>query len=209
MTTSDYQGTPDGLTEAWRNRIDVGRPAGFPVMVDALRKLQDQLTGSSPPEPVAGRIADAISALTRELAQYAVDERHQVAGRLVGIPGRGQCMAPAVEITEYSDTHVRGHVTFGRFYLGGNGAVHGGAIPLAFDELMGRLANTGERPPSRTAYLHVNYRNITPIETTLAIEAHFESEEVRKRVLSGTIRDGDTLCADAEGLFVALRPGQP
>ena len=165
MTTSDYQGTPDGLTEAWRDRIDLGQPTAFPAMIDALRALQDQVTGSSPPEQVAGKIADAISALTRELAEYAVDERHQVAGHLVGIPGRGQCMSPAVEITEYSDTHARGHVSFGRFYLGGNGAVHGGAIPLVFDELMGRLANTGGRRPSRTAYLHVNYRNITPIET--------------------------------------------
>jgi acyl-coenzyme A thioesterase PaaI-like protein len=209
MTTSDYQGTPDGLTEAWRERIDIGQPTAFPAMIDALRALQDQVTGSSPPEQVAGKIADALSALTRVLAEYPADERHQVAGRLVGIPGRGQCMTPAVEITEHSDTHVRGHVSFGRFYLGGNGAVHGGAIPLVFDELMGRLANTGGRPPSRTAYLHVNYRNITPIETRLAIEARFEAEEGRKRILSGTIRDGDTLCADAEGLFVALRPGQP
>jgi acyl-coenzyme A thioesterase PaaI-like protein len=209
MTTSDYQGTPDGLAEAWRSRIDIGQPSAFPAMVEALRKLQDQLTGSSPPEGVASRIADTISALTRELAGYAVDERHQVAGRLVGIPGRGQCMTPAVEITAHSDTHARGHVSFGRFYLGGNGAVHGGAIPLVFDELMGRLANTGGRPPSRTAYLHVNYRNITPTETRLAIETRFASEEGRKRFLTGTIRDGDTICAEAEGLFVALRPGQP
>jgi acyl-coenzyme A thioesterase PaaI-like protein len=209
MTASDYQGTPDGLTEAWRDQIDIGQPAAFSAMIDALRALQDQVTGSSPPEQVAGQIADALSALTGELAEYAVDERHQVAGRLVGIPGRGQCMVPAVEITEYSDTHARGHVSFGRFYLGGNGAVHGGAIPLVFDELMGRLANTGGRRPSRTAYLHVNYRNITPIETRLAIEARFESEEGRKRILTGVLRDGDTVCADVEGLFVALRPGQP
>jgi acyl-coenzyme A thioesterase PaaI-like protein len=209
MTTSDYQGTPDGLTEAWRDRIDIGQPKAFPVMIDELRKLQDQMTGSNPPEQVAGKIADAISSLTRELAEYAVDERHQVAGHLVGIPGRAQCMVPVVEIMENSDTHARGHVSFGRFYLGGNGAVHGGAIPLVFDELMGRLANTGGRRPSRTAYLHVNYRNITPIQTRLDIEARFETEEGRKRILRGTIRDGDTLCADAEGLFVALRPGQP
>jgi acyl-coenzyme A thioesterase PaaI-like protein len=209
LTTAERPGTPDGLTEAWRDRIDVGQPAGFSAMIDALRDLQDQVTGSNPPEQVASGIADAISALTQELAGYAVDEQHQVAGRLAGIPGRGQCMAPAVEITEYSDTHVHGYVWFGRFYLGGNGAVHGGAIPLAFDELMGRFANTGGRSPSRTAYLHVNYRNITPVETRLTIEARFESEEGRKRVLRGVIRDGDTVCAEAEGLFVALRPGQP
>src|ERR1700728_3871339 len=158
MTTSDYQGTPDGLSEAWRSRIDIGQPTAFPVMVDALRKLQDQLTGSNPPEQVASRIADTISALTRELAGYAVDERHQVAGRLTGVPGRGQCMTPAVEITEYSDTHARGHVSFGRFYLGGNGAVHGGAIPLVFDELMGRLADTRRRPATRNARMPVGHQ---------------------------------------------------
>jgi hypothetical protein len=30
MTASDYQGTPDGLTEAWRDQIDVGQPAASP-----------------------------------------------------------------------------------------------------------------------------------------------------------------------------------
>src|ERR1700722_9898281 len=158
MTTSDYQGTPDGLTEAWRSRIDIGQPTAVPVMVAGLRTLQGQLTGSNPPEQVASRIADTISALTRELAGYAVDERHQVAGRLTGIPGRGQCMTPAVEITEYSDTHARGYVSFGRFYLGGNGAVHGGAIPLVFDELLGRLPDTGAPAPTPTAHPPPHYR---------------------------------------------------
>jgi acyl-coenzyme A thioesterase PaaI-like protein len=117
-------------------------------------------------------------------------------------------MAPPIHVDEMASDRASGHVTFGRFYLGGNGAVHGGAIPLVFDELMGRLANTG-RPPSGTAYLHVNYRKITPIETRLTIEARFASEEGRKRILRGVIRHGDRVCADAEGLFVALRPGQP
>jgi hypothetical protein len=75
------------------------------------------------------------------------------------------------------EQHVVGRVAFGRFYLGGNGAAHGGAIPLVFDEVMGRLANTGGRPPSRTASLHVNYRSITPIERELQLTARFDREE--------------------------------
>ena len=39
-------------------------------------------------------------------------------------------------------------------------------------------------------------------------EARFDREEGRKRFLSASIRDGKLICADAEGLFVALRPGQ-
>ena len=35
------------------------------------------------------------------------------------------------------------------------------------------------------------------------------SEQGRKRLLRGTLRHGDTLCAEVEGLFVVLLPGQP
>jgi acyl-coenzyme A thioesterase PaaI-like protein len=210
MTTSpEYRGTPDGLIDALRDRVDPGEPADFARMIDALRVLQDRITAARPPEEVAGRVAGVLSSLSDALGAFAVDERAQIAGHLATVPGRGQAMAPVVEIDEFTPEYARGHVRFGRFYLGGNGAVHGGAIPLAFDELMGRLANTGARVPSRTAYLHVNYRSVTPIEKRLSIEAHFASEEGRKRILSGSIRDGALVCADAEGLFVALRPGQP
>jgi hypothetical protein len=37
----------------------------------------------------------------------------------------------------------------------------------------------------------------------------YEREEGRKRFLTGWVRDGDVLVAEAEALFVALRPGQP
>jgi acyl-coenzyme A thioesterase PaaI-like protein len=116
-------------------------------------------------------------------------------------------MAPALHVEELDPDHVRGHVTFGRFFVGGNGAAHGGAIALIFDEMMGRLANT-ERRPSRTAYLHVNYRSVTPLDRVLRAEARLGRLDGRKRFLSASLRDGELICADAEGLFVELRPGQ-
>jgi acyl-coenzyme A thioesterase PaaI-like protein len=207
MTTEDYRGTPEGLADALRGHRQIGEPRAFSAMIEALRTLQDRMAAADPPEELAGQVARQLTELADQLGAYAVPERQQLAGHISQLPGRGQAMAPVIQIEEHSEFSARGHVTFGRFYLGGNGAVHGGAIPLAFDELMGRLANTA-RSPSRTAFLHVNYRHIAPIETRLSIEARFDSESGRKRFLSGRIRDGDTICADAEGLFVALRPGQ-
>jgi acyl-coenzyme A thioesterase PaaI-like protein len=201
-------GAPDTGADSWDSYQRADEPASFLAMIRALRTLQDRMTAASPPEEVASRIEGVLTALADALGEYAVDEAEQVTGRLAGVPGRGQAMAPVIEIEEHTSDRAIGYVTFGRFYLGGNGAVHGGAVPLAFDELMSRLANTG-RVPCRTAYLHVNYRSVTPIETRLRIEAHVESEEGRKRTLSGSIRNGEALCADAEGLFVALQPGQP
>jgi len=205
---TSYDGTPEGLAESLRSHRAIGDTTAFPAMIEALRTLQDRMTAANPPEDVTEHVTRILTDLAERLGKYAVPERDQPAGHIGQLPGRGQAMAPVVDIEEHTEFSARGHVTFGRFYLGGNGAVHGGAIPLAFDELMGRLANT-ERPPSRTAFLHVNYRSITPIETRLSIEARFDSESGRKRFLSGRIRDGDTVCAEAEGLFVALRPGQP
>lgn len=198
----------DGLTAAWLGRQELGPQPGFAAMVDALRALQDAVTGSRPPDRVVEETTRQLRELARQLAAYPVGERDQIAGHLAETPGRGQALIPAVHLDEVEPGAIRGHVTFGRFYLGGNGAVHGGAIPLAFDDVMGRLANSG-RPPGRTAYLHVNYRNVTPIETRLTIEAHLVSVDGRKRLLRGVLRHGGTVCADAESLFVALRPGQP
>jgi hypothetical protein len=198
----------DGLSASWLGRAELGPQPGFTAMIDALRALQDQATGSAPPAAVLADVTRQLTAVTAQLAKYPVDERGQLAGHLAEVPGRGQALIPPVHVDDEGPDWVRGHVTFGRYYLGGNGAVHGGAIPLVFDELMGRLASTG-RPPARTAYLHVNYRNVTPIETRLAVEVHMASEEGRKRVMRGVLRHGDTICADTESLFVALRPGQP
>jgi acyl-CoA thioesterase FadM len=70
-----------------------------------------------------------------------------------------------------------------------------------------RLANTG-RSRSRTAYLHVNFRAISPIGHELRVTARVDRIEGRKRFLTGAIHHHGTLTADAEGLFVELRPGQ-
>ena len=149
-------------------------------MIDALRTLQDAVTGSRPPAPMVDETTRQLTELTRQLAKHPVEEREQIAGHLAETPGRGQALIPPVHLDEVVPGAIRGHVTFGRFYLGGNGAVHGGALPLVFDDLMGRWRTPACRPPA-TAYLKVNYRNVTPIEARLTIEARLESEQGRKR----------------------------
>jgi predicted thioesterase len=74
---------------------------------------------------------------------------------------------------------------------------------------LGRIANSGSRAVSRTAYLKVNYRHITPIGVELRVEATVDRIEGRKRWISGRLFHHDVLVADAEGLFIELRPGQP
>jgi len=206
----DHRG-PDGLTRTWDRRrfSPPTAPEGFIDMIDAMRVLQDRITGAAPPADLVADATKILTELSARLEPYQVGEREQLTGHLSEVPGRAQMMSPVLLVDSYDERHVRGRVTFGRFYLGGNGAVHGGAIPLLFDEVLGRLANTGQRNPSRTAYLNVDYRSVTPVGKELQVTGEFVREEGRKRLLRATVHDGERLCAEAEGLFVELRPGQP
>jgi len=187
----------------------VGGGAAYGTMIEALRDFLDKVAAAKPEEAVLGALTGDVARWSQRLAPLAVGEREQVFAHRLDLPGRGQTMAPCLIVDDGDPNQVRGRVTFGRYYLGGGGAVHGGAIPLLFDEVLGRLANSGDRPRSRTAYLHTDFRSITPVGVELSVTARFESEVGRKRLLRGELRNGDILCAEAEGLFVTLKPGQP
>lgn len=195
---------------AWTvTRAGTPVPDGYPEMVDQLRLLLDRIAAAVPPPDLVRETTKLVTELNGRLQTHEVLEHDQVAGQLINLPGRAQLLTPAYTVVELDDVRATGRVRFGRHHLGSNGAVHGGAIPLLFDDLLGRMALTAGRPKSRTAYLHVEYRSITPIDADLWIEAWFEREEGRKRFLRGVLKHNERVCAEANGLFVALRPGQP
>lgn len=201
----------DWQADIWSNpaSLECGGGAAYGTLVAALRGFLDDVAAAAPDEAVIAALADDLRAWSAKLAPFAVAEERQIFGHRLDLPGRGQTMIPELEIDEIDDRSARGRVTFGRYFLGGNGAAHGGTISLVFDDLLGRLANLGGRARARTAYLNVNYRSITPIDVPLEVRASFESEIGRKRLLRAELWHGDILCADGEGLFVELRPGQP
>lgn len=190
----------------------VKNPGGgteYGEMIDALRTFLDTVAAAAPDAETTTGLTESLNDWSKMLAPMAVGERKQIFARRVDLPGRGQTMAPNFVVTEGDHDYVRGTVVFGRYFLGGGGAVHGGAIPLLFDEVLGRLSSSGGRKAARTAYLHTDFRSITPVGAKLDVHGWFVSEAGRKRVLRAELRHGETLCAEAEGLFVVLRPDQP
>jgi acyl-coenzyme A thioesterase PaaI-like protein len=186
-----------------------GGGAEYGEMISALRTFLDDVAAAAPDTEMTVALAEELNAWADRLAKVRVPERKQIFARRLDLPGRGQTMSPNFIPTEGDAQGVRGTVTFGRYFLGGGGAVHGGAIPLLFDEVLGRLASSGARAPARTAYLHTDFRSITPVGKELSVRAWFVSEQGRKRLLRAELKHGDTLCAEAEGLFIELRPDQP
>ena len=103
---------------------------------------------------------------------------------------------------------MAGHFT--QSHVGGNQAVHGGMIPLLYDWLFGMVVTTAEIRPTRTGYLHVDYRKITPIEDSLTAHGRISEIDGRKVFTTATMTSaGGTLLSEANGLMVRLLPHQP
>jgi len=79
-------------------------------------------------------------------------------------------------------------------------------VAAAFDEVLGYTQSlTGH--PGMTGRLITHYRSPTPLHTELRFEAWVERVDGRKIFTASTLHAGERLCAEAEGLFISIKPG--
>lgn len=122
------------------------------------------------------------------------------------LSGLHNVLAPplAVERIEGPDgPRMRGTATLSRLYEGPPHGVHGGYVAALFDEILGAAMRLAP-PPGVTAVLEVRYREVTPIETPLRFEAWVEEVRGRRLHARATCHAGETLTADARGIFVRV-----
>jgi len=185
-------------------------PESFARFVSAMRRLQDLAVSANPGEDDWEKAADRAEELVELLAPSEAPEGLPPAGRSHKLPGMGSLLMPPWMLTRYKPDGVemRGH--FSRYYVGGNSAVHGGVLPLVFDWLFGMVVHASNQPISRTAFLHVDYRKVTPVDEPLVVRGRVDSTQGRKAFVSGELTDADdTLLAEVHGLMVRLLAGQP
>ena len=183
---------------------------GFGRFVAAMRRLQDLAVVRRPRRRVWDDAADGAEALVELLGPFQAGEGKAPAGRTPGLPGMGSLLLPPWMLTRYGPDGVAMTGYFSRFHVGGNMAVHGGVLPLLFDHIFGMISHAAGRPISRTAFLHVDYRKITPVDAPLAIRGRVTSTEGRKAFVSAELVDADeAVLAEGNGLMVRLLPGQP
>lgn len=118
------------------------------------------------------------------------------------IMGKANPIAPETRI-EWGGDHVLLFATFGSAYEGPPGSVHGGWVAAAFDEVLGMAQSMGGQP-GMTGTLTVKYRKPTPLHRELRFEGTLDRVEGRKIFTTGRCYDGDTLTAEAEGLFIRV-----
>ncbi len=120
------------------------------------------------------------------------------------ISGLANPIAPPLQLQLTGDGRsVVGWVEFGIAYEGPPGHVHGGFVAAAFDEVLGMVQSaTGN--PGMTGTLIVRYRRPTPLHQRLEFRGHIERVEGRKIFTVATLWAGETLCAEAEGVFISV-----
>lgn len=163
--------------------------------VELGQKLRARLDG---PRRARWYEGDATALETKDRAAYM--DQSPIRGRLnpIAPPMR-------IDIVERPDGKrvVAGHARLGSAYEGPPHGVHGGWVAAMMDELLG-TAQGLTKSKGVTATLKVRYRHITPLDEDLRFEGWLHEDRGRILVVRGTCHAGDTLTADAEGIFVRV-----
>ncbi|BBX05089.1 thioesterase [Mycolicibacterium moriokaense] len=183
---------------------------GFGRFLTAMRRAQDLAVSADPDSDTWELAADRAEELVKLLDPFEAPEGVGPANRVPSLPGAGSLLMPPYRDVQMDPHGVELKVQFSRFHVGGNYAVHGGVLPLLFDSIFGMVIHAVGRPISRTAFLHVDYRSVTPIDTPLEARGWLREAEGRKAFVNAELRHNDgTLLAEAHGLMIRLLPGQP
>ena len=180
----------------------------YAAMIETLRHFLDAISYSDADVATMKDLTKSMSCWIDRIGPRQAETDERVALRYP-LPSRGRTMCPPFVVDQQSSEQLSGMVVFGTHFLGRNGAAHGGAVAMLFDEVFGQLANRPGQPRARTAHLEVDYLRITPVDRRLQVEATVERQEGRKQWLVGTLFDDDGPSARASVLMMRLREGQP
>ena len=180
----------------------------------ALREIIDLLLTSDAPEQQLAGAADAAARFADLLKTHPRRQRvwgdvESAGGEDSGaffdqspLSGLSNPLSPPMRL-EVTGGRVIATAVFGAAFEGPPGHVHGGFVAAAFDEVLGfAQALTGN--PGMTAGLTIRYRRPTPLRTALRFDAGVDRVEGRKIFASGTLVAGETVTAEAEGIFVSI-----
>jgi acyl-coenzyme A thioesterase PaaI-like protein len=192
------------------------RRAELRRLANAVRGVLHRLVQTSAPVPMIAEAADDLERIVDRFEAHpnaSIYEGFAEAAN-AGDPfaffdhspmlGHANPLAPPIEIWMDGE-QVLGRARFDAAYEGPPGCVHGGYVAAAFDELLGSTQSLSGAP-GMTARLTVNYRSPTPLHTELRFVGSLDRVDGRKIYVSGKLFAGDVLCAEADGLFISMKP---
>jgi acyl-coenzyme A thioesterase PaaI-like protein len=183
-------------------------------LATAMRRVIDRLVTSDAPEDELALAADRLERYADHLETHPQGRPYSGFAEAANagsvgaffdaspIIGLANPLAPPLRLAA-DGAEIRGDVHFGAAYEGPPGCVHGGWIAAAFDEFLG-FVQSASGNPGMTGTLKVVYRSPTPLQADLRFEAGELRTEGRKNIVRGRLFAGERLCAEAEGIFIAI-----
>jgi len=182
----------------------------------ALRELVDAAVRTEVPLDVLARatvrareLTELLRAESRELHEVASVDDPEIGERWYSpVYGPGNPVAPPMVATDSPDGCAEGRVTLGKPHEGPPGLVHGGVVATLLDHVLARAIRAAGRG-GLTATLTVTYRRPVRLGVPLLASAELAGTDGRRTTATARLvaeDDPGTTLAEAEGLFVALRP---
>jgi acyl-coenzyme A thioesterase PaaI-like protein len=210
---TDFAGFAARMEEMRRAEVSPQR-AEMRRLADAMRLVIDRLVASKAPAEVVAEAAASLEEIAASLGGYPRGHSFEGFAESANsgdphaffdhspIIGRANPLAPPLSL-RVEDGKVVGTGTFGAAYEGPPGAVHGGFVAAAFDEVLGMAQSLGGKP-GMTGTLTVVYRRPTPLHTELQFEGELLRTEGRKIFTAGRLFAQGELRAEAEGIFISV-----
>jgi len=185
----------------------------------ALRDLVDAAVRTEVPLAELEDVAESVQQLAARLRMdmrglqepTALDDPETGDRWYSPVYGPGNPLAPRLTATDTPDGRATGRVTLGKPYEGPPGVVHGGVVATLFDHMLARAVRAAGRG-GMTAELTVAYRRPVRLGVPLLLTAKVGDADGRRTTARARIvaeDDPGTTLAEAEGLFVSLRPDVP
>jgi acyl-coenzyme A thioesterase PaaI-like protein len=209
---------PSNAAERWSALADDVSPerAEMRRLADAGRLVIERMATTAAPHATIERAAALLEAAALELEGHGRARSYSgfaEAANAGGAPhahfdhspmmGMANPIAPLTRVERGGDRTMLLHVRFGSAYEGPPGSVHGGVVAAMFDEVLGMTQSLSGQA-GMTGSLTVKYRRPTPLHRDLRFEGTLERVEGRKIFTTARCLDGDTVTAEAEGLFISV-----
>lgn len=175
------------------DRADVINPSPIDDAADGLRRLTDLLLRVDENDPALVAVADELDRIEAALAQNAGPAEFRDP-----VSGRGNALAPPLDMERLPDGTVRATGSLGLPYQGPQGLVHGGMSALMLDHVLA-LAHPDEF--ALIEELVVRYHQPLPLFEDVVITGCQMTDEDEKVRAHGEITVDGYLAVSAEALF--------
>jgi uncharacterized protein (TIGR00369 family) len=178
-------------------------------LVDAAVRTEVSVDELAAATAEARALTERLRAEARGLHDIATVDDPEIGERWYSpVYGPGNPVAPPLAATDSPDGRATGRATLGKPHEGPPGLVHGGVVATLLDHVLARAVRAAGRG-GLTATLTVTFRRPVQLGVPLLATAELTGQDGRRTTASARLvaeDDPGTTLAEAEGLFVALRP---